>query len=80
MPKYRTPSNSSRQRADQAVKDRQYGEGLVLGNRYNATTFTPVATNRIRPNITAKAGYSTGIESWRVHGQQRRFRLPILRF
>ncbi|MFC5469584.1 Ig domain-containing protein [Cohnella suwonensis] len=40
----------------------------VLGNQYNATTFTPVTTNKIRLNITAKAGFSTGIEQWRVFG------------
>ncbi|MFC4305146.1 CBM35 domain-containing protein [Cohnella boryungensis] len=40
----------------------------VLGNQYNTTTFTPVSTNKIRLNITAKSGFSTGIEQWRVFG------------
>ncbi len=40
----------------------------VLGNQYNSTTFTPVSTDKIRLNITAKSGYSTGIESWKVYG------------
>jgi hypothetical protein len=40
----------------------------VLANQYNVTTFTPVATTKIRLNITAKATYSTGIEQWRVYG------------
>lgn len=40
----------------------------VLGNQYNATTFTPVSTNKIRLNVTAKSGVSTGIESWKVYG------------
>ncbi|WP_245987439.1 DUF5695 domain-containing protein [Cohnella lupini] len=40
----------------------------TLANQYNATTFTPVTTNRIRLNVTAKATTSTGIESWKVYG------------
>ncbi|WP_438444841.1 discoidin domain-containing protein [Gorillibacterium sp. sgz5001074] len=40
----------------------------TLGNQYNTTTFTPVATTKIRLNITAKSGFSSGIESWRVYG------------
>jgi len=40
----------------------------VLGNQYNTTTFTPVSTSRIRLNITAKTGFSTGIEQWKVFG------------
>ncbi|GMK38634.1 hypothetical protein PCCS19_16880 [Paenibacillus sp. CCS19] len=40
----------------------------VLGDRYNDTTFTPVTTTKIRMNITARAGFSTGIEQWKVLG------------
>ena len=40
----------------------------VLGNQYNTTSFTPVSTSRIRLNITAKTGFSTGIEQWKVFG------------
>ncbi|MFC5468523.1 LamG-like jellyroll fold domain-containing protein [Cohnella suwonensis] len=40
----------------------------VLGNQYNTTTFTPVTTNKIRLNMTAKAGVSTGLEKWKVYG------------
>ncbi|WP_217362266.1 CBM35 domain-containing protein [Cohnella herbarum] len=40
----------------------------VLANQYNVTTFTPIATTKIRLNITAKASTSTGIEQWRVYG------------
>ncbi|WP_375140482.1 DUF5695 domain-containing protein [Cohnella herbarum] len=43
------------------------GLGL-LANQYNATTFTPVSTNKIRVNVTAKATTSTGISSWKVTG------------
>ncbi|WP_241674467.1 DUF5695 domain-containing protein [Paenibacillus luteus] len=43
------------------------GLGL-LGNQYNTTTFTPVSTNKLRLNVTAKATTSTGISSWRVNG------------
>ncbi|MFC5468014.1 DUF5695 domain-containing protein [Cohnella suwonensis] len=43
------------------------GLGL-LANQYNTTTFTPVSTNKIRLNITAKATTSTGVESWKVYG------------
>lgn len=43
------------------------GLGL-LANQYNTTTFTPVSTTQIRINITAKATYSSGIESLRVFG------------
>lgn len=43
------------------------GLGL-LANQYNVTTFTPVSTNKIRLNVTAKATTSTGIESWKVIG------------
>jgi hypothetical protein len=43
------------------------GLGLAA-NLYNKTTFTPVSTNRIRLNITAKATTSTGIQSWKVFG------------
>nr|WP_233566685.1 DUF5695 domain-containing protein [Cohnella endophytica] len=43
------------------------GLGL-LANQYNTTTFTPVSTNKIRLNITAKATTSTGVESWKVNG------------
>lgn len=40
----------------------------TLANQYNITTFTPVSTNKIRVNITAKTGVSSGIESWKVFG------------
>ncbi|HEX7055909.1 MAG TPA: LamG domain-containing protein, partial [Bacilli bacterium] len=40
----------------------------VLGNQYNTTTFTPITTNKIRLNITAKENFSTGIETWKVYG------------
>lgn len=40
----------------------------VLGNQFNVTTFAPVTTTKIRLNVTAKAGYSSGIEQWRVYG------------
>jgi hypothetical protein len=43
------------------------GLGL-LANQYNTTTFTPVSTNKLRLNITAKATTSTGIQSWKVYG------------
>lgn len=45
----------------------QSGKG-VAGNTFNATTFTSAATSKIRLNMTAKAGYSTGILEWRVWG------------
>lgn len=41
----------------------------VAGNQYNTTTFTPVSTNKIRLNITAKQSYSTGILEWKVWGK-----------
>ncbi|MGZ7446110.1 galactose-binding domain-containing protein [Paenibacillus sp. TH7-28] len=41
----------------------------VLPNQYNTTTFTPVTTNKIRLNITAKATASTGVQSWKVYGK-----------
>lgn len=40
----------------------------VVGNQFNTTTFTPVSTTKIRLNITAKTGLSTGIEQWKVNG------------
>jgi len=40
----------------------------VLGDQYNDTTFTPVTTTKLRMNITARSGYSTGIEQWKVLG------------
>ncbi len=40
----------------------------VSGNQYNKTTFTPVTTNKIRLNITAKSTHSTGILEWKVYG------------
>ncbi|MGO4548347.1 DUF5695 domain-containing protein [Paenibacillus sp. 2TAB23] len=43
------------------------GLGL-LANQYNTTTFTPVSTNKLRLNVTAKATASTGISSWKVTG------------
>ncbi|MFD1179431.1 DUF5695 domain-containing protein [Paenibacillus puldeungensis] len=43
------------------------GYGL-LPDQYNTTTFTPVATNKIRLNVVAKPTTSTGIESWKVYG------------
>ncbi|WP_425436311.1 discoidin domain-containing protein [Paenibacillus rigui] len=40
----------------------------IAANQYNTTTFTPVSTTKFRVNITAKAAYSTGMESWKVYG------------
>ncbi|MDQ0114175.1 DUF5695 domain-containing protein [Paenibacillus harenae] len=40
----------------------------ILADHYNTTTFTPVSTNKIRLNVTAKATTSTGISSWKVTG------------
>ncbi len=45
----------------------QTGRG-VAANTFNVTTFTAVATDRIRLSITARSGYSTGILEWRVWG------------
>ncbi|MEU9831894.1 family 43 glycosylhydrolase [Streptosporangium sp. NPDC048047] len=36
----------------------------VAGDTYNVTTFTPVATTRLRLNMTARPGYSTGVLEW----------------
>jgi hypothetical protein len=40
----------------------------VLGDQYNGTNFSPITTTKIRATITAKTGFSTGIEQWRVFG------------
>ncbi|MEV4754340.1 glycoside hydrolase family 43 protein [Micromonospora sp. NPDC049559] len=36
----------------------------VAGNAYNVTTFNPVSTSRLRLNVTARSGYSTGLLEW----------------
>ncbi|MGP3910129.1 glycoside hydrolase family 43 protein [Nonomuraea sp. 10N515B] len=38
----------------------------VAANTFNATTFTPVSTTRLRLNITSRSGYSTGVLEWRA--------------
>ncbi|AQZ65517.1 Xylosidase/arabinosidase [[Actinomadura] parvosata subsp. kistnae] len=38
----------------------------VAANAFNATTFTPVSTTRLRLNITSRSGYSTGVLEWRA--------------
>lgn len=43
----------------------QSGCGTAAG-RFNATTFTPVSTTRLRLSITSKSGYSTGVLEWRA--------------
>ncbi|TYP78927.1 Ig domain-containing protein [Paenibacillus methanolicus] len=40
----------------------------VLGNQFNETAFTPVTTTKIRLNVKAKPGFSSGIEQWKVYG------------
>lgn len=40
----------------------------VEGNKYNTTTFSPITTNKIRLNMTAKSGSSTGVLEWKVNG------------
>ncbi|MGW0807400.1 glycoside hydrolase family 43 protein [Nonomuraea sp. NPDC002799] len=41
------------------------GCGVATGT-FNATTFTPVSTTRLRLNITSRTGYSTGVLEWRA--------------
>ena len=38
----------------------------VEADKYNTTTFTPVSTNKIRLNMTAKSNSWTGIIEWKV--------------
>ena len=38
----------------------------VEADKYNTTTFTPVSTNKIRLNMTAKANSWTGVIEWKV--------------
>ncbi|HEU5471601.1 MAG TPA: glycoside hydrolase family 43 protein [Actinophytocola sp.] len=36
----------------------------VAANTFNVTTFSPVSTTRLRLNITARSGFSTGMLEW----------------
>lgn len=42
----------------------------VEGNKYNTTTFSPISTNKIRLNMTAKSTASTGVLEWKVYGEK----------
>jgi beta-xylosidase len=41
------------------------GCGVAAGT-FNATTFSPVSTTRLRLNITSRSGFSTGVLEWRA--------------
>ncbi|MDS0524497.1 hypothetical protein NNC19_02330 [Clostridium sp. SHJSY1] len=42
----------------------------VEENKYNKTTFKSIITKKIRLNMKAKAGYSTGVLEWKVYGEK----------